>query len=116
MTDMSDNTWIALSDKALMEVLGGYIRHHRLQQNKTQSQLAKEAGIARSTLSLVEKGENTLLIAFVQLLRALNLLYSLKEFQVKQEISPLQLAKMEQSKRIRAKKANKKSLKPKSDW
>jgi transcriptional regulator with XRE-family HTH domain len=116
MTEISDNNWIALSDKALLETMGEFIRHHRLQQNKSQSLLAKEAGIARSTLSLVEKGESTLLIVYIQLLRALDLLYLLKEFQVKQQYSPLQLAKLDQSKRIRAKKAEKKSVNPKSNW
>jgi transcriptional regulator with XRE-family HTH domain len=116
MTEISDNNWIALSDKAILETMGEFIRHHRLQLNKSQSLLAKEAGIARSTLSLVEKGESTLLIVYVQLLRALDLIYLLKEFQVKQQYSPLQLAKLDQSKRIRAKKTVKKSANPKSDW
>ena len=116
MTDLSDNNWVALSDKAIMELMGDFIRQQRLQQNKTQMQLAKEAGIARSTLALVEKGENTLIIVFIQLLRALNLLHMLKLFQFKQQISPLQLAKLEQSKRQRAKKSVKKTSKPKSSW
>ncbi|MBI4649173.1 MAG: helix-turn-helix transcriptional regulator [Bacteroidia bacterium] len=116
MTDNSDKYWIALSDKAMMETIGVFIKHHRLQQNKTQSQLAKEAGIVRSTLSLFEKGENSSMLVFIQILRALNLLHMLQEFQIKQQISPLQLAKLEQSKRIRARRNGKKVSKPKSDW
>jgi transcriptional regulator with XRE-family HTH domain len=102
MTDKSDNNWIAYSDKAIMEIMGDFIKHQRLQQNKSQQQLAKEAGIARSTLSMVEKGENNHLLVFIQILRALNLLYLLQEFKVSQQISPLLLAKMEKSKRLRA--------------
>jgi len=116
MTDISDNNSIAVSDGALMETIGSFIKYHRLQQNKTQDQLAKDAGIARSTLSLFEKGMNTSLLVFIQLLRTLKLLHLLNEFQVKPQISPLQLAKLEHKKRIRARgKVEKKSI-AKSDW
>jgi DNA-binding XRE family transcriptional regulator len=86
-----------------------------VQQNKSQSQLAKEAGIVRSTLSLFERGENTSLLVFIQLLRALKLLQLLQEFEIRQELSPLQLAKLEQSKRIRARRKNSKSENPEPD-
>lgn len=116
MSEISYNSWNANSDKAFMVIMGEFIRQSRLQQNKTQTQLAKEAGIARSTLSLVEKGDSTLLIVYIQLLRALNLLYMLKEFEVKPQFSPLQLAKLQSSQRIRASKTVKKVNKRKSDW
>jgi transcriptional regulator with XRE-family HTH domain len=118
MTEISDIKWVAASDKVLIETIGAFIKDHRLQQNKTQGQLAREAGIVRSTLSLFESGKNTSLLVFIQLLRALKLLHLLKEFQVKQQISPLQLAKLEQSKRIRAKQKSPDKIKPahKSDW
>ena len=116
MTEISDKSWMASSDTALMAILGAFIKHHRLLQNKTQGQLAQEAGIVRSTLSLFEKGENTSLIVFIQLLRALKLLHLLQAFQFRHQISPLQLAKLEKSQRIRASRATKKDTKPKSDW
>lgn len=116
MNEISDNNWIATSDTTLMGIIGSFIKHHRLLQNKTQGQLAKEAGIVRSTLSLFERGENTSMMVFIQILRALNLLHLLQEFQVKQQISPLQLARMEQSKRKRAKSVAKKNPKSKSSW
>jgi transcriptional regulator with XRE-family HTH domain len=98
--------------------LGNFVRHHRVLQNKSQSQLAKEAGIVRSTLSLFERGENTSLIVFIQILRALKLLHLLQEFEIREELSPLQLAKIEKSKRIRAGKRNPEgeNPEPKSDW
>ena len=108
MTDISYTNWSALSDRAVNELLGGFIRQSRLRQNKTQEQLAREAGIARSTLSLFEKGENSSLLVFIQLLRALNLLYLLNEFQIREQLSPLQLAKIEHSKRQRVKPKSKK--------
>ena len=116
MTDNTDITWIAQSDKALMETIGSFIKYQRLQQNKTQNKLAKEAGIVRSTLSLFEKGDNTSLIIFIQVLRVLNLLHMLQDFQIKRQISPLQLAKLEQSERKRAKPKVNKNSKHKSSW
>ncbi len=117
MTEISYNIYAA-SDKALIKSLGAFIKHYRLQQNKTQSQLAVEAGIVRSTLSLFERGENVSLLVFIQLLRALKLLDLLSEFQIRQELSPLELAKLEQSKRIRVrpKDQGKKAPGSKSDW
>lgn len=114
--DIADNKWTALSDSAIMETIGTFIKHHRLEQNKTQSQLAEDAGINRSTLVEFEKGMRSNTITFIQLLRALNLLHILKEFQIEQQISPIQLAEMEQAKRRRASKTKKSNKKFKSDW
>jgi DNA-binding XRE family transcriptional regulator len=103
MTDTSYTNWNAMSDKAVNSLLGGFVRQSRIRQNKTQQQLAGEAGISRSTLSLFEKGENSSLIVFIRLLRALNLLHLLKEFEAREQLSPLQLAKLEHSQRKRVK-------------
>jgi transcriptional regulator with XRE-family HTH domain len=116
MTDISDKYLNAASDTSLMETIGAFIKYHRLQQNKTQNQLAKDSGIARSTLSLFEKGMNTSLLVFIQLLRTLKLLHLLNEFQVKLQISPIQLAKLETTKRIRARRNVDKKSPTKSDW
>jgi len=103
MTDISHNKLNGLSDKAINSLLGGFIRQSRIRQNKTQEQLAGEAGIVRSTLSLFEKGENSSLMVFIRLLRALNLLHLLDEFRIREQLSPLQLAKLQHKKRKRAK-------------
>jgi transcriptional regulator with XRE-family HTH domain len=102
MTDISYNKWDSMSDKALAMHLGVFIKHHRMQQNKTQALLAKAAGISRSTLSLLERGETVTLATLIQVLRVLDKLYVMDVFTVQQEISPLILAKMEKNKRKRA--------------
>jgi transcriptional regulator with XRE-family HTH domain len=112
MTDISYIKWNAISDRAVNELLGSFIRQSRIRQNKTQGQLAKEAGVARSTLSLFEKGENSSLLVFIQLLRVLNLLHILKEFEIKEQLSPIQLAKIQHSKRQRVRSENKKNINP----
>jgi transcriptional regulator with XRE-family HTH domain len=111
MPDISYNQWNAFTDRAINELLGGFIKQSRIRQNKTQSQLARETGIARSTLSLFEKGENSSLLVFIRLLRALNLLHLLNEFQLREQLSPLQLARIEQSKRQRVKPKTRKKKK-----
>jgi transcriptional regulator with XRE-family HTH domain len=116
MIEITNNKWYAMSDGALMKTIGSFIKHHRLEQNKPQALLAEEAGINRATLSLFENGMSSNLMIFIQLLRALKLLHLLQEFQIKQQISPIQLAKIEQSKRIRARYSDKKKINPKSDW
>jgi len=58
MSDMSYDDWSIMSDKSLMETIGYFIKWNRLNQNKSQDQVAQEAGISRSTLSLLERGPN----------------------------------------------------------
>lgn len=116
MAEISNMSWAAMSDIALLKTIGSFIKHHRLEQNKTQSKLSAEAGINRTTLSLIENGGSGNLLTFIQILRALKLLHLLQEFQIKQQISPIQLAKIELSKRIRARDKSAKNQKNKSDW
>jgi transcriptional regulator with XRE-family HTH domain len=102
MTDISYNKWIPMSDDALTKQVGVFIKHHRLEQNKTQEFVAEAAGISRSTLSLLEKGEAVTLPTLIQVLRVLDQLHVMDAFGVKQSISPLALAKAEKEKRKRA--------------
>ncbi len=102
MTDVSYKNWNAMSDKALSKQIGAFIKHHRMEQNKTQDILAKAAGISRSTLSLLERGQTVTVATLIQVLRVLDQLHVLEAFAVQQTISPLALAKMEMNKRIRA--------------
>jgi len=116
MTDLTNISWESLSDKAIAEVLGEFVKHHRLEQNMSQSKLAQEAGINRSTLVELEKGNPSNTMTLIRLLRVLNQLHMLQAFKVTQQISPILLAELEQSKRKRASKTKKKSGKKKSDW
>lgn len=109
--------WHAMSDPAMLEQLGEFIKQTRLQQNKTQQQVATAAGINRSTMVQIEKGGGGTLISFIQILRALEQLQIFEHFEIKQQFSPLQLARLEQNKRQRAStKKDTQNKKPKSDW
>lgn len=102
MTDNSHKNWIAMSDQALSKHIGNFIQHHRLEQNRTQANVATAAGISRSTLSLLERGESITVSTLIQVLRVLDLLYVMDCFSIEKKISPIMLAKMEQEKRQRA--------------
>lgn len=112
------SNWYATSDVAIMEVLGSFIQKTRLQQNKTQQEVAVASGINRSTLVQMEKGSGGNLLTFIQVLRALQQLHLLQNFEIKQQISPLQLAKIEAKQRQRARNNNQKinSNNPKTTW
>jgi transcriptional regulator with XRE-family HTH domain len=107
MTEISYKNWVSMSDDALLEQIGAFVKHHRLEQNKTQDVLANAAGISRSTLSLLEKGKTVTVSTLMQVLRTLDQLQVMDVFVVTKNISPLAMAKMEQEKRKRAR--NKKS-------
>jgi len=96
-----------MSDKAMAEHIGSFVKHHRLDQNKTQEVLAAQAGISRSTLSLLERGGSVTLATLIQVLRILDQLHIMNSFSVEKTISPLILAKMEKEKRQRAREKRK---------
>lgn len=111
----TNTNWVAMSDIAIVSKIGEYIKNERLNNNKTQAQLADEAGINRWTISQIENGEAITMISLIQIMRALNILHLLEIFSVKQEISPLELAKQEQQKRQRARNTDNENNKQ-SDW
>jgi transcriptional regulator with XRE-family HTH domain len=117
MTDMSFNNIHSLSDHAIAKLMGEFIKHHRMAQNKTQEELSTAAGISRSTLSLLERGETVTISTLIQVLRVLNQLSALSSFEVKETISPLALAKLQKEKRQRARGLPKKNKKTEeTDW
>ena len=102
MTDISFNEWPSMSDRALMEQIGAFVRHHRMEQNRTQDELASAAGISRSTLSLLERGETVTVTTLIQVLRVLDKLSIMSFFEIRKTLSPLALARMQKEKRKRA--------------
>src|SRR5258708_7765819 len=99
MMEKTSIKWHNVGDNAVLALMGRFIQHTRLQQNKTQQQTAEAAGINRSTLRDIEKGGGGTLLTLIQILRVLDQLPVLKNFEVEQQVSPLQLAKLELKKR-----------------
>ncbi len=108
MTDKSFKKLDSMSDRALSEYIGAFVRHHRMEQNRTQDELSAAAGISRSTLSLLERGETVTVATLIQVLRVLDQIKVLRAFEVRETISPLALAKLQKKKRKRASGKSKK--------
>ena len=102
-----NRNWLAMTDKAIIEAIGEYLRNQRLTLNKTQAQIAEEAGINRWTVSQIENSEAISLTSLIQILRALDVLNVLDKFRIEKQISPIELAKLERQKRQRARNTDK---------
>jgi transcriptional regulator with XRE-family HTH domain len=107
--DNTNTNWISKSNTDIVAALGNFLRHHRLQQNITQEQLAKAAGLNRYTVNKIEKGEPINLVSLIQLLRALDQLHLLETFEVKDEISPLEYVRLKKNSQLRSRASNKSS-------
>jgi len=117
MNGISYNNWSAMTDETLIIHIGKYIKHQRLQQNRSQSQVAEDAGISRSTLSLLERGEDVRLSTLLQVLRVLDCLHILSSFDIQEQLSPLAIAKAQHGKRYRARPMKAAELnEQESDW
>lgn len=115
MNEYSYNNWYSMSDKALSKIIGNFIKHHRLNQNRSQEDVSKAAGISRSTLSILERGEKVTVNSLIKVLRVLDLLYIMDIFKVKDEISPIEYAKLQKKKRQRARNTTTKDNSSKED-
>lgn len=103
---MSETSYIInYSDKAIMERIGKFIQHKRLEKNLSQEEVSQQAVMSRSTLSLMERGQNITVSNLIKVLRTLDALYVLDTFEVIQHISPMILAEADSKKRKRARKS-----------
>ncbi len=117
MMDINNNNWIAMNDAAIAKSIGAFVKHHRLQQNRTQKDVADAAGINRSTLTSLEKGDTVTIATLIQVLRVLDLLYVMDVFHVEDEISPIEYARLQKNKRKRARsKDDNKTNINESEW
>jgi len=100
--EKTNEDWVAMSDKAIIGAIGAYIRHQRLEQNRTQAQVAEDAGINRWTLSQIENGESITLATLIQILRVLDLIHLLSIFTIEETVSPIAYARLQEKKKKRA--------------
>ncbi len=79
--------------------MGEQLRRLRLEQNISQRDLAKSAGVALSSVASIENGKSISLATLIPLLRALNSLDLLSGFTKEPEISPIAYAKLMEGKK-----------------
>lgn len=102
----------AVTPHAIATELGDRIKVARLNADLTQKELAKKAGLSLKAVTNSEKGTSTL-ESIIAILVALELTEQLNSFIPKQEISPVQLAKLQGQERKRATGTSKKISKTK---
>ena len=90
------------SDKSVLRDLGQRLRQARLRRNLSQQELARRAGLNRTTISEYERGSSTSTLTLVQALRALEMLDELAGFLPDPGPSPLELARQRGHQRQRA--------------
>jgi len=90
-----------MSSNAICSAIGERLKRARLNANRTQKELADRAGISVTAVQSVERGE-ALLETVVSVLMALDMVEQVNNFIPEQQISPLQLVKLQGKKRQRA--------------
>ncbi len=70
---MNKQDFTAASSSAIVETLGRRLEAIRLSRNISQADLAREAGVSRSTIARLADGNGTSLDSFVRVMLALNL-------------------------------------------
>lgn len=90
--------YLAMTDGAIAKELGKRLKALRLRFNRTQINVAEDAGIALNAVKGAEQGKSTLL-TYIKILRVFNALDSLDSFLPQPEISPIQMAKIAARKR-----------------
>lgn len=96
------------SDNAVLTEFGKRIAGARLNNNWTQAELANKAGVSKSTVEHIEKGQSTQLLNMVKILRALGFLNQFIGIVPELGPSPMELLmqskNLEKNKRKRASK------------
>ena len=91
-----------ITDNAALRILGQRIAQHRLEQNRTQAELAHEAGVSKRTIERLEGGESIHTTNLIRVLRVLGLLANLNELVPAPVPSPLEALRSMEKRRKRA--------------
>jgi transcriptional regulator with XRE-family HTH domain len=90
------------SDRMVLDELGRRLARSRLDRDITQAQLAAEAGISKTTLERIERGDDVRLNSFLRTLRALGQLDELNRLVPEPLPSPIERVELHGRQRRRA--------------
>ncbi len=91
----------SMTDKGIGIEIGNRVKALRLRKNRTQRQVAQATALSLNAIKSLESGRARML-TFIAVLRELGALEALDNFIPEPSISPLQMAKQQGKKRIRA--------------
>lgn len=100
------------TDDAVLEELGRRLANTRLERNVSQAELAAEAGISKTTLERIERGDPVQLNNFVRVLRALGRLDALDRLISEPLPSPIERLNFEGRRRKRARRHKDEQIQP----
>ncbi len=103
-----------MTPAAITEELGSRLRQARLNADLTQAEVASRVGLSRRTVLNAEKGR-VQLESFVAILASMDMVNQLDVFLPVQEISPIQLARLQGQSRQRASKTETKAARTTKD-
>jgi putative transcriptional regulator len=109
---------MSIKDKtaeAIAAELGERLKQARLNTDMTQAEVAEQAGVSRKAVLNAEKGKAQL-ETLVAIMMALQLTEQLDNFLPIQEVSPIQLAKLQGRKRQRASGQRSVSQQEPAEW
>lgn len=90
------------SDETILRELGSRLARTRLERNVSQEELAREAGVAKTTVERIEGGREVRLTSLVRILRALGQLDVLDRLIPEPLPSPLERVRLQGRRRQRA--------------
>ncbi|HVC06664.1 MAG TPA: helix-turn-helix transcriptional regulator [Solirubrobacterales bacterium] len=99
-----------------MRELGSRLARTRLERNVSQEQLAREAGVAKTTVERVESGREVRLTSLVRILRALGQLDALDRLIPEPLPSPLERVRLGGRRRQRARHSPNKDQRQGNVW
>ncbi len=79
------------TDETILTEVGARLSSARLSRNLTQAQLARDAGVSKSTVERIEAGRSTQLTNFIRILRTLGLLDGLDSLLPPAQPTPMDL-------------------------
>ncbi len=69
-----------MTDDEILSEVGEKVRQRRLTQNITHEDLARHAGVSRSSVHKIENGQSVAMSVFIKVMRSLFLLDSFRHF------------------------------------
>ena len=105
-----------ITDQALLDELGHRLSRRRIASGLTQSELARQAGVGRSTVERMEAGNSTQLSSFIRILRVLGLLAQFAELVPEPETRPMDLLRYKRKERQRAFSRRGSVEEPAAEW